>query len=473
MIDGVKIKCIGTTPEVWLNNTLLKFCTKVDTTTGEVLAKNRVAYYRGLAFHIVPSRVSADVHLFAQGSLATYYNGGVNNAFDFDVNMLAETIAELQTKLNINPDTAVIQSFEFGANIVPDQSVQSIIKGLRAYQSDTFGALKMDKVFNGKQLKRYETNLKLYDKGLQIAKPQLNTIRIEYCFLYSRIVNKHGFSVLADFLDVDKLNALKSILLDVWANIIYYDKGMSWRLMNQKQKEKMLYYLDATNWGQFTKMQRKRAKENFRELYDQFCTSTTQADVLGLLAKKLNDLTAKKCYHFKKFSNEFEAEKMLLFQNKDKDRNSNKKLYENIKQKKVGKCVKIQLKKCCVCGSDISHKKRSALYCSKHCNNSNQATKRKMKRHEQNKVENKNLTKLLDNLDKGNLLLLVEYKTDSGTYADHLEQNEISTTTEWVRCVYRVTIQQKTTPIVLNSYRARRLIQSINKLNKYSKNGEI
>lgn len=465
MIDGVKIKCIGTTPDDWLNNSLLNFSTKVNTTTGEILAKNQVAYYRGLAFHIVPSRTSSKIHLFVFGSLATYYNNGLNNAFDYDVNMLTETIAELQAKFNINPKTAVLQSFEFGANINPDQSIKSILNSLRAYQSNTFGMLKMDRVFNGKQLKRYETNFKLYDKGLQLGKPQLNTMRIEYSFKYSRIINKHGFNVLADLLDEAKLNALKPILLSVWAETIFYDKGMRWRLMNTKQKEKMLYYLDATNWVNFTKMQRKRAKDNFKELYAQFCTSTTHTDILELLTKKLNDLTAKKCYHFKKFSNENEAVKMLPFQNKDKDRKSNKKHIQNTPIKKVDNCVKIPLKKCCVCNSDISHKKRSALYCSKHCNNSNQAKKRKMIRQSIKKVETENLKKLLPKLNKSNFALLVEYKTDTGTYADHLHQNEISTTKEWINKVQKVTLQNHAPPVTLTSYRARQILKTINKLN--------
>lgn len=473
MIDGVKIRCIGTLPHDWECNQLLKFASSIDTTTGEVLAKNKVAFYRGLSFHLIPSTVTDATHCIIKGSLATYYNKGTNNAFDYDIDMLRDTIKELETVFKIDPTRAEITAFEFGANIAPTQPAKQIINGLRAYQNDNFTGLKMDNVFNGKQLQRYEYAYKIYDKGLQTAKPEANLLRIEYAVKKSRVAHKLGFKVLGDLLDSEKLNTLKPVLLEVWANVIFYDKGMKWRPMTQKQKEKMLYYLDATNWGKFSKMQRNRAKNQFRLLHGLFCASTTQPDVLELLGQKLDKLTAVKCYHFPNFSNENESQnlggKMLPFPYLDKQGNSNIKPIENsinsTNKKKVEKLEKNHLKKCCSCGVDISHKKPNSKFCSKHCNNSIQAQKRKVIRTNLKKVENENLTLLLDNLNKSNLLLLVEYATLSGTYADRLEQNEIGTTPDWIKQVFKVTIEAHPVPIVLNSYRSRKLIKIINKLN--------
>lgn len=473
MIDGVKIRCIGTLPHEWECNQLLKFASSIDTTTGEVLAKNKIAFYRGLSFHLIPSTVTDTTHCIIKGSLATYYNKGTNNAFDYDIEMIIETIKELENLFNINPTRAEIQAFEFGANIAPTQQTKQIINGLRAYQNDNFTGLKMDNVFNGKQLQRYEYAYKIYDKGLQTNKAETNLLRVEYAIKKSRVAHKLGFKVLGDLLDSEKLNTLKPVLLEVWANVIFYDKGMKWRSMTQKQKEKMLYYLDATNWGKFSKMQRNRAKNQFRLLHGLFCTSTTQTDVLELLTLKLDKLTAVKCYHFPDFSNENDSQKigveMLPFPYLDKQGNSNIKSIENSIEltniKKVEKLQKITPKKCCSCSVDISHKKSISLYCSKRCNNVAHAQKRKMKRTNIKKVENENLTLLLDNLNKSNLLLLVEYATVSGTYADRLEQIEIATSPEWIKQIFKVTIEAQPVPIVLTSYRSRKLIKYINKLN--------
>ncbi len=49
-------------------------------------------------------------------------------------------------------------------------------------------------------------------------------------------------------------------------------------------------------------------------------------------------------------------------------------------------------------------------------------------------------------------------------YRKGLNQNEINTTYNWIRQVTRVTVQART-PIVLTSYRAKKLINQINKIN--------
>jgi hypothetical protein len=473
VIDGIKIRCIGTLPINWECNQLLKFASSIDTTTGEVLAKNKVAFYRGLSFHLIPSTVANTTHCIVKGSLATYYNQGTNNAFDYSVDMLQETINELETLFNIDPIRAEIQAFEFGANISPTQPTKQIINGLRAYQGDNFTGLKIDNVFNGKQLQRQEYIFKMYDKGLQTAKPETNLLRLEYAIKSTKTARKYDIVVLSDLNSIDKLNRLKTVLLDVWVNVIFYDKGMKWRYMSRSQKEKMLYYLDATNWEKFTKMQRNRAKKHFRDLHGLFCTSTTQSNVLELLKAKMDELTAVKCYPLRNFSNGYDSQKieseMLPFTHLDKHVKGNIKPLENSieipNKKKVEKLQKIEVQKCCSCSMDISHKKPNSKYCSKRCNNVTHAQKRKMTRTNLKKVENENLTLLLDALAKSNLLLLVEYATVSGAYADRLEQSEIGAPPDWIRQIFKVTIEAQPVPIVLTSYRSRKLIKYINKLN--------
>lgn len=293
MIDGVKIKCIGTTAHHWEQNRLLKFATKVDTETGQILSKNRVAFYRGLSFHLIPSTVSDAVHCILKGSFATFHNQGKDNAFDFTLGMLIKTIQELEAVFNIAPARAIVQAVEYGANISPKQTVRSIINGLRAYQSNNFTGLKMDNVFNGKQLDRYEYSYKIYDKGLQTTNPDTNLLRVEYAVKKGRQAQRFGIKVLADLADPENLHHLKTALLEVWGNVIFYDKGMRWRYMTDKEQKKMLFYLDATNWGKFTPRQRQVAKHNFQKLNTKFCTSTTQQDISELLTVKLDNLTAK------------------------------------------------------------------------------------------------------------------------------------------------------------------------------------
>ncbi|MCJ1806136.1 hypothetical protein MRP92_04305 [Flavobacterium covae] len=473
MIDGVKIKCIGTETSDWENSPLLKFCTKVDTTTGEILAKNRVAFYRGLSFHITPSTIADKNHLFIRGSLATYYNQGKHNAYDFTREMLTEVLAELQEEFKINPQTAVIQSFEYGANIATEKPVKAIVNGLRAYQSDRFTMLKIEGKPNGLQLNRSKTAVKFYDKAKQASLKDTNLMRIEYVVKYHQTAVQHGFNVLADFLSLEKLNNLKPYLLEVWRNTIFHDDGMRWREMNTKQKEKMLYYLDANNWERFNTSQRQKAKLKFRALYDAFCSSKTQIQIGNLLSEKLNELEAKKGYDFQNFYSGFGSQnsnpKKIRFSTLDELENRIQKEFENTTKKEdqelENNLQKVPPKKCLKCGAVLKHKNSNSKYCSKKCNNSIQAEKRKMKRENIKTLENEILRTVIQNLSFSNLDLLIEYNTETGAYSDQLEQAEINAPKEWSLKVTRVTILQKSKNLVLTSWRAKKLIKTISQNN--------
>ncbi|AMA50441.1 hypothetical protein [Flavobacterium covae] len=473
MIDGVKIKCIGTDTSDWERSPLLKFCTKVDTTTGEILAKNRVAFYRGLSFHITPSTITDKNHLFIRGSLATYYNQGKHNAYDFTREMLIEVLAELQEEFKINPQTAVIQSFEYGANIATEKPVKAIVNGLRAYQSDRFTMLKIEGKPNGLQLDRSKTAVKFYDKAKQANLKDSNLMRIEYVVKYHQTAVQHGFNVLADFLALEKLNNLKPYLLEVWRNTIFHDDGMRWREMNTKQKEKMLYYLDANNWERFNKGQRQKARVKFRALYNMFCSSKTQIEIGNLLSEKLNELEAKKGYHFQNFSDEFgsqnEMPKKIPFSPLDELEKGIQNTSKNDTQTESiefqNNTTKTTPKKCLKCGAVLKHKNSNSKYCSKKCNNSIQAENRKMKRENIKTLENEILRTLIQNLSRSNFELLIEYSTQTGTYSDQLEQAEINAPKEWSLKVTRVTILQKPKNLVLTSWRAKKLIKLISKQN--------
>ena len=96
MIDGIKIICIGTKPNQWVKNPLLSFTSKVDEQTGEIKSDTKIAIYRGLRFFLIPSTIADKTHCIIRGSLAKYYNSGRDNAFDFDLRMVHETIEELR-----------------------------------------------------------------------------------------------------------------------------------------------------------------------------------------------------------------------------------------------------------------------------------------------------------------------------------------------------------------------------------------
>ncbi|WP_430410222.1 hypothetical protein [Kordia sp.] len=289
-MDGVKIICVGTTLEQWENNPLIKFKSTLNEDTAEI-SKKKFATYKGLSFIVKPKLKSKGFNLIIRGSIAQYYNNGKDNAFDYDFDMLKQTINELCEKFNINHKTAIIQHLEIGVNISLDKNIDSILSGLIAYQNDIFTHPTPKGKFNGKEIYRQEYRYKIYDKGLMINKAHKNLLRIEFAAKSRKYLRKHNIEVLADILNIDNLNSLKAELIDFWQNTIFHSDKMQFDKMTNQQHIKWLTLCDPTHWEKINRSQRFRAKKRFQQLKNQFSTTRTQEKILQMIKDKFKDLS--------------------------------------------------------------------------------------------------------------------------------------------------------------------------------------
>jgi len=480
MIDGVKIECSGISPNDWLKKRkYLKFYTQIDPETSEVLNDNIHAKYRGLLFQIKRSTIKAGkYHFIVSGSLHKYYNNGKHNADNFTTDQLKEVLKDLHKKFNIDPETAYLRSFEFGANIHTPAPTKEILKGLVAYKGYNFSMLKIDGKQNGKQIKRQRSQAKIYDKAKQYSLPDKNLMRFEIAVKKMEYVKPYNIRMLSDLTDPDKLQPLKALLLGFWQNVIYYDKKVKYKELTNFEQKKLLYYASPRNWTDFTRKQRYRAKKHFISLLNKVSISKTYTQISILLSDKLDELTAKKCpqinqlfdpnfkpdlstfeplkYRVKTYTNK-NNKKVLNFCPKTKNQNPDFSLYVKPYNPKARKCK--------VCNKDISHKKANAVYCSKQCNNKYNGKRRTQKRQKQKATELKHLDRLLTMIDKNRLWLAVSYKDGGALYCDYLHQSEITTSPDIIKQVTEVTItghRKNAKPITLTSYRARKLLKHIN-----------
>lgn len=469
-IDGVKILCKNTNPSEWEN--ILSFNTKVDEITGEIKSDIRTAYYRGLFFEIKPTRKDPTRHhCIIRGSLAKFYNHGIHNGFDFNIPMLRQTIEELQKRFKVNPNTAVLQHVEIGVNINTAKPPKDIIRGLIAYQSDYFTALRMDEVFTGKQIQRQEYQFKVYNKALLMPKNNLNLLRVELAIKSTKKARKYGLNTLSDLIGSTKLDKVKPDIIEFWKNMVFHDTGINLRQMTNRQKQKFLYYLAPKHWAEFSRKQRFRAKANFEALKAEFSTSTTQVEILQKLASKLEDLTAEKGNALRNVFEEIDSQKKERFTPyykpvKRTQNHSPKKLKES-----SFKSVKTIRRKCRVCKKDITDKKTGALYCSKTCNNKAQDKKLKKKRRQARSLEIKELNRLLAKLKGSQLSLMVTIQKDNTLTTKTYNQSEIYWSRNKISNIKRLQVPG-TRMVTLTSYRARKLIKYINDLNVKTKDND-
>ncbi|SIQ74193.1 hypothetical protein [Maribacter ulvicola] len=476
MIDGVKIDVPNLSGYEWLSNDLLDFYTYTNTKTGELKDGTQVAKYKGLTFIITNSiKYQGVTYCSVRGSLHKYYNKGETNANDFTIYQLKEVINDLYKKFSINPKIALLRNVEFGVNLYTTITAKAILNNLVALNSDPFTDFKANGQKIGKTIAKQRYTLKIYNKGKQEGLKPQNLLRVEIAVKKMDYLTKYNIKTLDDLLKINKVQPLGILLATYWTNSIYYDKQLNWKGLTDYERKKVLYYATPRNWGEFTPKQRLRAKQHFDKILSLFSTTLTHGETSHLITKKWHELTAVKCPRLNHDILKNRSKDVSMFDPLEYTVKTYPNHFIQSELKKVAKMnekkpmiseTKTMAKKgnlCRTCAKDISNKKTTALYCSKRCNNSYQATQRKKIRHNLKISETPIVKFHINNLLNTRLNLLIEYRHNGICEAVQLTQNEINAPYYWVQKVIKATI--KDTGETLTSHRAKRLINSISKLN--------
>lgn len=447
MIDGFKANVNGLDPNVWFNDKRLPFYAVVNVDTGELKDGTQIAKHRGLKFIVTPSKKYPErMYCSVRGSLHKYHNHGRENANDFTFDQLETVVSELHQKFSIDPNTTTLHGLEFGVNIETQTTAKNVLGSLVSLHGSLFQGLTNDRKAIGKLIARQQYDLKIYDKGKTSGLLSKNLLRVEVKVNRMAFLKRYGIGTLADLADLEKMQPLGAVLHDLWGNLIFYDKRIDYKALTGFQQKKLLYYAVPQNWEAFNPTQRLRAKKHFRQLMQTFGTGWQHTQIGTLITEKWHELTGKMCTSF----------------NQDTARKQRKKI---VVRKPLQSYKTDPIRKCTVCSSDISHKRKGALYCCKRCNNSQQATIRKEQRHSRKRSETKLLKQVAKRLKRSDFELLISYRIGGTTYTDNLFQSEVDAPTEWVRKVCKVVANAAPDPFTFTSYRAKQLIRMISNLN--------
>jgi len=483
LIDGVKISLSNTAGVDWLNTSPLSFSSQYEPNTGEVLNNgNMWAVCDSLRFGLVNSTTSSTVHHLINGSLHTYHNEGVHNYNDFTLSDLNNVISDLQTRFSIAPESATLQNLEIGVNIETKQTPKQIINSLIAVENRQFTAVMYEGRQIGKQIKKQQYRLKIYDKGKQF-KTGKNILRVELAFNKMAIPHKYGVYTLADLNNTNKVYSLAQMLVGAWDEILFFDGKRIHKEMTNQQQKRFLLLINPTWWtdGKTSKHQRRKAKQRLKELFAKYGT-TTQTEISRSITEKIQLLTAQKGLPINQLleskqhikgrpinrlntqlisspnTGNQNIEKALKNRVEKEDKNNDKILPE-----------KTENKKCLVCGSDISHKRKGSKYCSKKCNNKHNGMKRTKERQKVKIAELPKLERIIKILPKNRIFVDVSYRDEGEVYTDTLHQSEIKAPPEIRRNIIGVRVtghHPRAKPVILTHARARKLIRIISKNNK-------
>ena len=488
MIDGVKILC-NLSPSDWTSNKNLLFRSWADLSTGEIPHNSKHADLKGLHLSIISGNTGTFCNL--RGSLPKYFNNGENNAFDYDYSDFLTTCDLLRDDLKINPKEAVLRGFEFGVNINLPFDISAIYEAVKSFKMNICGINKVEGKRNGVRFDFQQYEIKIYDKGQQQTGKKSRLMRFEIVVKKMAFVKSLEIKTLADLQNTRVWVELSKILLKVWAEIIFIDKLLRYKLMSNHQQKKYLRFFDIHYWANLNRNTYYKAKNDLNKL--QTLYEGKHNAIYTLIAEKCQKLTTlssaeigdnltklqgqnntqenvknatplKKSFwrqfnHLDKGLNTGNNSNTNLIENTTNKILNNKK--ENNKKKKPKKSI------CMNCKKELKNKKASAKFCGLRCKNHYNGKRRTKERQKQRATEVRELKKLLPKLKALNLPLLVIYKADGTQYADHLQQSEINAPAEWIRQVVKIVVmdEKSTPPVCFTTLRAKQLIREITNIN--------
>ncbi len=298
MIDFIKA-IINITPQEILNNKLLSFYYRdFNPETGELKTVNRenkkrtphqYAIYLDLEFRVYET---GSVYLI--GSLHKFWNNGAHNYNDFNINALLFVLNELKTKFNILPEQLLLQSIEFGVNIIPPYKTGRIIDYCFIHKSKSFGEISTRDEGKYFQAEHSQYLIKIYDKrkhysrkGFQIDN---DILRFEIKFLKMEKLNKKGIYTLSDLLKYGLQNIYPEFLVQEWQIILFYDFTIS-----KKENNQLLRYKNKQYWKELIENKRNSALNKHRNKLKEITSGysdNVQTKIKNLIEQKAKELTA-------------------------------------------------------------------------------------------------------------------------------------------------------------------------------------
>ena len=255
MIDFIKIVLKDFDHSKLECNSLLNFFDTINLSTGELKTVNRngnrvtpskKASYNGLEFKIYDSGT-----ITITGSLHKYWNNGVHNYNDFDVEAVLAVLDDLKAKFNIEPRQCVLKCLEIGINITPPIPTNEILGNCFLHKTKPFEYQVNSWRGKYKQVPHSQYIIKIYNKALHYVskgfKISTEIMRFEIKYTKMEKLNKIGIYTIQDLMDYGLCN-FKKELLNQWQNILYFDSATRIDPLTIKTKSTLLEYANPNYW---------------------------------------------------------------------------------------------------------------------------------------------------------------------------------------------------------------------------------
>jgi hypothetical protein len=296
MVDFIKVKLIGCNFEE-LKKKVTFTLDGVDTTTGELVnkVKNGVerkshltAEFRGLKIIKYDSG-----YMTLSGSLHKYLNVGKHNYNDFNFEAFLSVISELEALLGIPLSAMQLTQLEVGINVNLPFNTKEVLESCLNHKKKVFkwGAFGYNSNYIQSEHSQYI--IKIYDKYVQYKEilpinKSILRFEVKYRKMEKLSLDLSKFKIykksisLSDLIEC-KLIPFKTILLEQWENVLFYDYTLN---IPDVQRDKLS---NPNNWKNLKTSNYKKQKANLYELTE-YSSEKIQSQIKGFFSNKIEEL---------------------------------------------------------------------------------------------------------------------------------------------------------------------------------------
>jgi hypothetical protein len=444
MIDFVKVIVSILLPQDWINNPILRengfALTTINEDTAEVLT-GKTAEYKGLVFKIIPSTLgTGNYTMVVSGSLHRYHNSGESNHDRFSFVDCVNVVSELFEMFGINPETAFLQTLEFGVNLRLPYSPKRVIDAIVVHGIRPFEAMAGNRR-KGVICEKSRYFIKIYDKGFVSGNYGKNILRVEYHANKMRELERFGIKKLSDLTDYSKVFHLLELLISAVESTVFIPSNTDLSNLTDREIRNFHALRLPSNWKEFSKSQRYKAKLSLDRILKKCNAFDYQTDLIKRISEEWKALfivpnEAKKVATFAPLLIESEAHEKATFAPLEctvqRSPNPQNQELGNFEEKTP------IIRTCKSCGKDISMNRIDSVFCSekynshaKQCRNKDSNKRRTFKAQIMRaKESNQWLRVTYKNLENPNVL----------TYSEILHSSEITVARGWLNTIVSIEI---------------------------------
>jgi hypothetical protein len=298
LIDYVKMILRDYPPSKLEEIPFLDFYYNINLSTGEIKSKNRKgqtitpfknAFFRGLEFRIYDTGT-----ITISGSLHKFWNKGLHNYNDFDINGIRDVAKDFKTLFDIDFCQCILKGLEIGINIEPPMQTNDILQYCFLHKTLPFEFKHHSDEGRYIQAQHSQYIVKIYNKKLHYNKRgilnDLNEImRFEIKYTKMQKLNERGIYSLNDLV-VYGLHNFKMDIIKEWENVLFYDRTIQHSTIKLKDYNNVIYWIELLSRESKSSFNKHRKiLSEFTRLYSQ----NIQKQITEIMKYKIELLTEK------------------------------------------------------------------------------------------------------------------------------------------------------------------------------------